>query len=649
MFKYLQSRVRGTATTGPAAPPEGLLAFYWHFVRQTKRWYAAMFVTSLVVALIDTLIPLFIGALVSLMQAADRKAALAAQAPLLTGMLVAVLIVRPLVLLVDVAIRQNALIPGVTSLIRWQSHWHVIRQGLAFFQNDFAGRIANRVMQTAMALRESVMSAIRAVWYIAVYGISALVLMAMVDWRLAVPTLVWFAGYAAFLRYFVPRMRDLSKASSEVRSLVMARVVDSYTNILTVKLFARLKDEDSYVSEVIDQHQAAVGAHMKLISQFMFCLSVMNAILLTGTAAIGIWLWSQGVVEAGIVATALPLAWQIANAAGWVSWEVAGIFENIGVVQEGMQTIAVPQTGQDRPGVMQLEVSRGEIRFEDVSFSYGRADGTKVLDRLSFSIRPGERVGLVGRSGAGKSTLVNLLLRFYEVEQGRILIDGQDIARVTQESLRAAIGMVTQDTSLLHRSIAANIRYGRPAATASQVEAAARTAQAHEFILGLQDWKERTGYEAHVGERGVKLSGGQRQRIAIARVVLKDAPILVLDEATSALDSEVEIAIQEQLHGLMQGKTVIAIAHRLSTIARMDRLIVLDAGRIVEAGSHAELLQLDGHYAKLWRHQSGGFLAPDVAVLDTAIEPQEDLSRDQPHPEPLVEAGIDDAPLPRLT
>ena len=645
MFKYLQSRVRGTATTGPSAPPQGLLAFYWHFVRQTKGWYAAMFVTSLVVALIDTLIPLFIGALVSLMQAAERKAALAAQAPLLTGMLVAVLIVRPLVLLIDVAIRQNALIPGVTSLIRWQSHWHVIRQGLPFFQNDFAGRIANRVMQTAMALRESVMSAIRAVWYIAVYGISALVLMAMVDWRLALPTLVWFAGYAAFLRYFVPRMRDLSKASSEVRSLVMARVVDSYTNILTVKLFARLKDEDGYVSEVIDLHQAAVGAHMKLISQFMFCLSLMNAILLTGTAAIGIWLWSQGVVEAGIVATALPLAWQIANAAGWVSWEVAGIFENIGVVQEGMQTIAVPQTGLDRPGVTQLEVSRGEIRFEDVSFSYGRADGTKVLDRLSFSIRPGERVGLVGRSGAGKSTLVNLLLRFYEVEQGRIRIDGQDIARVTQESLRAAIGMVTQDTSLLHRSIAANIRYARPAASASQVEAAARTAQAHEFILGLQDWKERTGYAAHVGERGVKLSGGQRQRIAIARVVLKDAPILVLDEATSALDSEVEIAIQEQLHGLMQGKTVIAIAHRLSTIARMDRLIVLDAGRIVEEGSHDELLQLDGHYAKLWRHQSGGFLAPDVAVLDTAIEPQEDLSRDQPHPEPLVEAGIDDAPL----
>ena len=645
MFKYLQSRVRGTATTGPGAPPPGLIAFYWHFVRQTRGWYLAMFVTSLAVALIDTLIPVFIGTLVTLMQAVDRPAALAGRAPMLAGMAVAILLVRPLVMLVDVAIRQNALIPGVTSLIRWQSHWHVIRQGLPFFQNDFAGRIANRVMQTAMSLRESVMSAIRAVWYIAVYGIGALVLMGAVDWRLAVPTVWWFLGYALFLRHFVPRMRDLSKASSEVRSLVMARVVDSYTNILTVKLFARLSDEDAYVREVIDEHQAAVGAHMRLISQFMFCLSVMNAILLTGTAAIGLWLWAQGTVSAGVVATALPLAWQIANAAGWVSWEVAGIFENIGVVQEGMQTIAVPQTGLDRPGARQLEVSRGEIVFEDVSFSYGRQDGVKVLDHLSFSIRPGERVGLVGRSGAGKSTLVNLLLRFYETERGRILIDAQDIAQVTQESLRAAIGMVTQDTSLLHRSIAANIRFGRPAATDAAVQAAAGTAQAHDFIMGLQDWKGRTGYEAHVGERGVKLSGGQRQRVAIARVVLKDAPILVLDEATSALDSEVELAIQEQLHGLMQGKTVIAIAHRLSTIARMDRLIVIDAGRIVEQGSHDALLRHDGHYAKLWRHQSGGFLAPDVVATDTAIEPLQDMPHEVMPVEPLAEAGIDAAPL----
>ena len=487
MFSYLQSRIRGTASAGPGAPPRGLVAFYWHFVRQTKRWYALMFATSLAVALIDTVIPVFIGKLVSLMEATDRHAALAEQSPLLLGMVVLMLIVRPLVLLADIAIRQNALIPGVTSMIRWQSHWHVVRQNWSFFQNDFAGRIANRVMQTANALRESVMSAIRAVWYIAVYGVSAFVLMAVADWRLGLPTLAWFAGYVVFLRHFVPRMRDLAKASSEVRSLVMARIVDSYTNILTVKLFARLADEDAYVREVIDEHQAAIGAHMRLISQFMFWLSAMNALLLTSTAAIGIWLWVQGTVSAGVVATALPLAWQIANVAGWVSWEITGIFENIGVVQEGMQTIAVPHSGVDRPGARELKVSRGEIRFEDVFFTYGRRDASPVLDHLNFTIRPGERVGLVGRSGAGKSTLVNLLLRFYELEQGSIRIDGQDIGNVTQESLRAAIGMVTQDTSLLHRSIAANIRYGRPEASDAQVVAAARKAQAHEFILGLQD------------------------------------------------------------------------------------------------------------------------------------------------------------------
>ena len=645
MFNYLQSRIRGTASTGPGAPPPGLLAFYWHFVRQTKGWYALMFVTSLAVALIDTVIPVFIGKLVSLMEAVDRQAALASEWPLLTGMVALVLVVRPLVLLADVAIRHNALIPGTTSLIRWQSHWHVVRQSWPFFQNDFAGRIANRVMQTANALRESVMASIRAVWYIAVYGVSAFVLMALADWRLGLPMLLWFTGYLVFLRYFVPRMRDLARASSEVRSHVMARVVDSYTNILTVKLFARLADEDAYVREVIDEHQDAIAAHMKLISQFMFALSVMNAVLLTGTAAIGIVLWSQGAVSAGVVATALPLAWQITNVAGWVSWEVTGIFENIGVVQEGMQTIAVPHSGVDRAGARPLEVSRGEIRFEDVSFSYGRRDGPPVLDRMSLAIRPGERVGLVGRSGSGKSTLVNLLLRFHEPERGNIRVDGQDIGEVTQESLRAAIGMVTQDTSLLHRSIAANIRYSRPGADDALVEAAARKAQAHEFIAGLQDWHGRKGYAAHVGERGVKLSGGQRQRVAIARVVLKDAPILVLDEATSALDSEVELAIQEQLLGLMEGKTVIAIAHRLSTIARMDRLVVLEAGHIVEQGTHDELLRRDGHYAKLWRHQSGGFLAHDLVASETATdlpeEPPVDEMRTATQPEP----SADDAPV----
>jgi ATP-binding cassette, subfamily B, multidrug efflux pump len=546
---------------------------------------------------------------VSLMEASDRLAALQAQAPLLVGMVALVLLVRPLVLLVDVAIRHNALIPGATSLIRWQSHWHVIRQSWPFFQNDFAGRIANRVMTTAHALRESTMASIRAVFYIGAHGAAAYGLMALADWRLGLPTLVWFAGYILFLWYFVPRMRDLARASSEVRSIVMARIVDSYTNVLTVKLFARLADEDAYVRESVDEHQQAMGRHMRLITQFHFSLTVMNAVLLVTTAAIGIWLWAHGEFGAGVVATALPLAWQVANVSGWVSWEVTGIFENIGVVQEGMQTIAVPHSGVDRPGARALEVSRGEVRLDGVTFGYGRRDAPPVLDDLTVHIKPGERVGLVGRSGAGKTTLVNLLLRFHEIERGRIVIDGQDIAWVSQESLRAAIGMVTQDTSLLHRSIAANIRYGRPQATQAEIEAAARKAQAHEFIVGLRDWRGNSGYAAHVGERGVKLSGGQRQRIALARVILKDAPILVLD---SSLDSEVEVAIQEELLELMQGKTVIAIAHRLSTIARMDRLIVLEAGRIVEEGTHAELLRLGGHYEKLWRHQSGGFLANDV-------------------------------------
>jgi ATP-binding cassette subfamily B multidrug efflux pump len=389
-------------------------------------------------------------------------------------------------------------------------------------------------------------------------------------------------------------------------------VVDSYTNILTVKLFARLIDEDAYVRDAIDDHHDAMRAHTRMITRFQFWLTALNAALLVATAAIGIGLWGGGLVSAGVVATALPLAWQTANAAGWVSWEVTAIFENIGVVQEGMESIAVPLSGVDRAGSKPLEVTRGEIRFENLSFGYGRKDAPPVVNQLNLTIRPGERVGIVGRSGAGKSTLVNLLLRFHEPESGRISIDGQDIAHVTQETLRASIGMVTQDTSLLHRSIAANIRYSRPGAPDADVVAAARKAQAHDFVMGLRDWNGRTGYDAHVGERGVKLSGGQRQRIALARVILKDAPILVLDEATSALDSEVELAIQEQLLSLMEGKTVIAIAHRLSTIARMDRLVVLEHGRIVEQGTHAELLRHGGHYEKLWRHQSGGFIANEL-------------------------------------
>jgi ATP-binding cassette subfamily B multidrug efflux pump len=644
MFAFFESRVRPTARPG-SAPPPGLLAFYWHYVRQTKDLFGAMFITGIAVALIDTLIPVFIGRLVALMQADDRMAAFQAALPGLLGMAATVLFVRPAALLCDGLVRNNAVVPGVTSLIRWQSHWHVVRQGWPFFQNDFAGRIANRVMQTSNAIRESVVSSIRAVWYIVVFGVTTMGLMAAADWRLAVPTLCWFGAYILFLRRFVPRMRERAKASSELRSMVMGRVVDSYTNILTVKLFARARDEDEHVREVIDQHSEAIAAHMRVTTQFMATLSALNAALLTSTAAIGLTLWAQGRIGAGLVATALPLAWQIVNVAGWVSWEVTGIFENIGVVQEGMETIAVPHAMVDPPDARELSVRDGEIRFEHVTFTYGRDDGKKVLDDLNLVIRPGERVGVVGRSGAGKSTLVNLLLRFHELEQGRIRIDGNDVREVTQESLRMSIGMVTQDTSLLHRSIAANIAYGRPGSTHDEIVGAARKAQAHDFILGLQDWKGRTGYEAHAGERGVKLSGGQRQRVAIARVILKDAPILVLDEATSALDSEVEVAIQDQLLGLMEGKTVIAIAHRLSTIARMDRLIVLEQGRIVEEGRHTELLALNGHYAKLWAHQSGGFLDEDLPdELFEEAGPVDEMRADE-RPEP----DVDNEPTPRRT
>ncbi len=570
-----------------------------------------MFATCLGVALADTAVPLFLGRLASLLAADDRNAAWHTHAPAMLALLAVVVLLRPALQLLDISVRHNALNPGAQALVRWQSHWHVVRQSWPFFQNDFAGRIANRVMQTAPALRDSVMGGIRALWFIAIYGITSLTLMSLADWRLALPTALWLLSYAFFLRHFVPRLREAARHGSNARSHVMARVVDSYTNILTVKLFARAADEDAHVREVVDEHQAAMSEHMAITSAFLFTLSLMNAALVGGTAVIGLWLWQQGAIGPGAVAAAVPLAWQIANASGWIAGEIASIFENVGTVQEGMLSIAVPHQLSDEPDAATLAVPRGEIRFEGVHFAYG-GGSRGVMQGLDLHIRPGERVGLIGRSGAGKSTLVNLLLRFHDPQQGRITIDRQDIRGVTQESLRQAIGLVTQDTSLLHRSIADNIRYGRPDASDAQVEAAARQAQAHGFIGQLSDFAGRQGYEAHVGERGVKLSGGQRQRVAIARVLLKDAPILVLDEATSALDSESELAIQEQLLSLMQGKTVIAIAHRLSTLQRMDRLVVLDGGRVVEQGSHAELLRRGGHYALLWRHQSGGFLPEEL-------------------------------------
>ncbi len=599
------SRILGVAVPDHA-PPHSLLGFYWHFARQARGLFGALFLAGLCVALLDALIPVFIGTLVALLATHGPEALWREAWPALLGMAVVVLLGRPMAITAQNLITQQGIVPGVTSMIRWQAHWHVVRQGWAFFQEDFAGRIATRVMQSGPALRESVVQSVNAVWYILVYGTGAMLWLASADLWLALPVLVWFVLYALLLRVLVPRLRDRSRAASEARSALTGRVVDSYSNILTVKLFARAADEDAFVREGLLGLNAAFGRQVRLVTLNGLLLSVLNASLMVAVASVSVLLWSRGEIGLGTVATALPMAWQIANISGWVAFNVTAIFENLGVVQESMNSIAVPPTAPDPPGAPALSVRAGEIRFEGVQFGYGRERG--VLRGFDLNVQAGERVGLVGHSGAGKTTAVNLLLRFFAPEQGRILVDGQDIQAVTQESLRAAIGVVTQDTALLHRSIRDNIRYGRPGASDAMVEAAARQAQAHDFITALEDWRGRPGYDAQVGERGVKLSGGQRQRIAIARVLLKDAPILVLDEATSALDSEVEAAIQEQLAALMAGKTVIAIAHRLSTIARMDRLVVLEQGRVVEQGTHRELLAHGGAYAALWARQSGGFV-----------------------------------------
>src|SRR5712691_583571 len=613
MLKFFERLLDPTGTPPDMPPPvldsrHAMLRFYWHFVRQSPGPVLALFTTGFFVAITDAAIPVCIGRIVSLVssQAPDTIWQEAGTQLLLMAALF--LLARPAAHFAQAIVANQMLVPGLTNMVRWQSHWHVVRQGWTFFQNDFAGRIAARVMQTGPALRESVVLSILGIWYIIVYGTSAVGLLAAADWRLAVPILAWFALYVGVLIAFLPRMRERSRRMSEMRSVLTGTVVDSYTNILTVKLFARARDEDAFVRDAVDEHTETWRAQQRLGTLWSLSLSLMNALLMVGTGALAIMLWRGGYIGIGIVATAIPMAWQINTISGFVAPQIANIFDDIGQVQDGMRSIAVARQMPDLPGAVEMPRVTGAIRFDNVSFDYGRTPRRGgVLRELDLDVAPGERVGLVGRSGAGKSTLVHLLLGFYRPEKGRIVIDGQDIAGLTQESLRAQIGMVTQDTSLLHRSIRDNLRYGRPDASEAAIVDAARRAHATEFIEGLEDWHGRTGFDAHVGERGVKLSGGQRQRIAIARVIVKDAPILVLDEATSALDSEVEAAIQEQLAGLMEGRTVIAIAHRLSTICRMDRLVVLDRGRIVEEGTHESLLAARGHYAALWRRQSGGF------------------------------------------
>ena len=616
MFRFFETLVDPFPKNEPDAPPRKLMAFLYYYSKPVLPWLALVSVLTALISILEIVFVNYLGTLVDWLAGADRETFLADHGGNLLGMALLVAVAFPLLVLLQSLVVHQTVFGNYPMLARWLAHRYILGQSLPFFQDEFAGRISQKVMQTALAIRETVMKLMDVFVYVVVYFTGAMFLVGRAEPWLMVPLLLWLMAYLAILVIFVPRLRLVSMAQADARAHMTGRVVDSYTNIQTVKLFAHSLREQDYAREAMDEFMQTVYRQMRLVTLLTFCLQTSNALLLAGVAGVAVFAWQQAAISLGAIAVAIALVMRIRAMSDWVLWEVAGLFENIGTVQDGINTIALPRTITDRPGATELVAPRGEIRFENVRFGYGRE--TAVIRDLSLLIRPGEKVGLVGRSGAGKSTLVNLLLRFYDPEGGRILIDGQDIAGVTQESLRRHIGMVTQDTSLLHRSIRDNIRYGRPDADQTAIAEAAHRAHADAFIAELSDRRGRTGYDAHVGERGVKLSGGQRQRIAIARVLLKDAPILVLDEATSALDSEVEAAIQEQLYTLMEGKTVIAIAHRLSTIAMLDRLVVLDEGRVVEAGSHEELLQRGGLYAALWQRQSGGFLGLDVEPREAA-------------------------------
>lgn len=613
MFSWFESLIDPIRPVSLEQPPAQWLKFFAHYVSQVWRAFAFILVFGFFGVMIELALFAFLGELVDLARAAETPENFFAQhGSTLVWMAFVALALRPVVFAFQITAINQTVTANFTNLIRWQNHRYLLRQSVAFFNNDFAGRIASRVMQTGPAVRLTMIQLSDALWHVVLYSAGAVVLFSDADIRLIAPLLIWFVFYVALMVYFVPRLKDRSFEMSEARSMLTGRIVDSYTNINTVKLFAHSKSEDDYAKEAVDEHTRKFHAMLRLDTAFDVSVTTLNGFLIVGTCGLALWLWSQGSITLGAVALATTLTIRINNMAGWIMFVMTNIFENIGMVQEGMETISQPIAVTNELGARELEVPRGQIRYDRIQFHYGRENG--LIEDLSLIVAPGEKVGLVGRSGAGKSTLVNLLLRFHDLEAGRILVDGQDIAKVTQDSLRSQIGVVTQDTSLLHRSIYDNIRYGSIDAVEADVIAAAKRAQAHDFILDLEDYKGRKGYDAHVGERGVKLSGGQRQRIAIARVLLKNAPILILDEATSALDSEVEAAIQEQFYNLMQGKTVIAIAHRLSTIAAMDRLIIMDKGEIVEDGTHDTLLKLGGIYAQLWSRQSGGFLAEDCVA-----------------------------------
>ncbi len=606
MLRWFENRLDPYPAAPATQPPRSLYAFCRHYTRGTEPWLALMALLTTAIAITEVSLYAFTGSIVDRLSSHTPATFLQEEGWNFALMAAVVLLVMPALSLLSAMVIHQTLLGNFPMRIRWQVHRYLLRQSMGYFQDEFAGRISTKLMQTSLAVRETVIKLLDVGNYVIVYFGGALIVAASADWRLMLPFAGWIVAYSILLRYAIPRLNKVAQEQADARSTMTGRIVDSYTNIATVKLFSHSHREEDYARESMGEFLDTVHRQMRLATIVNVSNDTLNMLLLFAVASTGIGLWMNDAVSVGAIAVAIAFVLRLMGMSQWIMWEMSALFENIGTVQDGINSIALPATVDDTPDAKDIGPVRGDIRFEHVTFHYGKQGG--VIEGLDLHVRPGEKVGLVGRSGAGKSTLVNLLLRFYDREGGAIRVDGTDIATVTQDSLRAAIGVVTQDTSLLHRSVRENILYGRPDASEAELVEAARQANADGFIQELVDAKGRRGYDAQVGERGVKLSGGQRQRIAIARVLLKNAPILVLDEATSALDSEVEAVIQENLYRLMQGKTVIAIAHRLSTIAAMDRLVVMDQGRIVEQGTHEQLLAHGGLYAQLWQRQSGGFL-----------------------------------------